>query len=292
MPLLLPAPCLLCCADVMPCSLPRCPHLPCHPAGEAEEGEGKETEGTGLGEGDTTGAKDISNEVLPCPGCWPLAAAAGQPALTSRPDCLLPAVCCHRASGLHAAAVDTRPTPERCCLPLLPAPSSRPLRSWRTRTSCWAPSRRARKSSSRRRASRPPRTSRSRSRVRGGSSMERSGLGSAVRWQPAAPPRRPAARCMPDMGAVAVQAWRWTMTLRGRWRTLPPTSSSRVGGCEGVGRGMGQLWHSVGLLHTYSSRCSSPLIPTLHHACRRRVRRGGGGGGAAGPADGRGGARG
>lgn len=33
-------------------------------AGEAEEGgEGKTTEGTGLGEGDTTGAKDISNEV-------------------------------------------------------------------------------------------------------------------------------------------------------------------------------------------------------------------------------------
>jgi midasin len=32
--------------------------------GEAEEGaEGKTTDGTGLGEGDTTGAKDISNEV-------------------------------------------------------------------------------------------------------------------------------------------------------------------------------------------------------------------------------------
>ncbi len=44
-------------------------------AGEAEEGgEGKTTEGTGLGEGDTTGAKDISNEVrgAECaPRCWP-----------------------------------------------------------------------------------------------------------------------------------------------------------------------------------------------------------------------------
>ena len=42
-------------------------------AGEAEEGgEGKVTEGTGLGEGDTTGAKDISNEVgAPLPACLP-----------------------------------------------------------------------------------------------------------------------------------------------------------------------------------------------------------------------------
>lgn len=33
-------------------------------AGEAEEGgDGKTIDGTGLGEGDTTGAKDISNEV-------------------------------------------------------------------------------------------------------------------------------------------------------------------------------------------------------------------------------------
>lgn len=50
--------------------LPQYHHLPCAAdaaspnAGEAEEGgEGKTTEGTGLGEGDTTGAKDISNEV-------------------------------------------------------------------------------------------------------------------------------------------------------------------------------------------------------------------------------------
>jgi hypothetical protein len=50
-------------------------HRPlCVPAaGEAEEGgEGKVTEGTGLGEGDTTGAKDISNEVgAPLPACLP-----------------------------------------------------------------------------------------------------------------------------------------------------------------------------------------------------------------------------
>lgn len=50
-----------------------------HPAGEAEEGgEVKETEGTGLGEGDTTGAKDISNEVRGergARGCWVLGAA-------------------------------------------------------------------------------------------------------------------------------------------------------------------------------------------------------------------------
>lgn len=48
----------LCCSARTPAP------TPVSPAGEAEEdGEGKVTEGTGLGEGDTTGAKDISNEV-------------------------------------------------------------------------------------------------------------------------------------------------------------------------------------------------------------------------------------
>lgn len=60
------------------------PAVPAHrhplpvPAGEAEDGgEGKVTEGTGLGEGDTTGAKDISNEVGG-PACGWVAPNLGQ----------------------------------------------------------------------------------------------------------------------------------------------------------------------------------------------------------------------
>ena len=142
-------------------------------AGEAEEGgEGKVTEGTGLGESDTTGAKDISKEVGP-PSQPAHTVPAYLPALRA---CLPPSAKLAKAEenmhgALRSASLDvpaSAPAPHY--LPPILRPSLLlPACSWRTRISCWEPSRREprRSSSSSRRSSRALRRSRSRVRVPG-----------------------------------------------------------------------------------------------------------------------------
>jgi hypothetical protein len=200
--------------------------------GEAEGGEGRAAEGTGLGDGDTSGAKDISNEVRPAawrsPGGETAAAAfgsAGRRAARCTPTLTL----CARLYRLpHAAAGGPGPASGRQAeggggkggaggAAGAPGPSE-------TGAGCAA-------------ATAPPRPA-------------PAPLG-ALRSQAASspiPPGLAAGRCCCCRRACRVkhpprcefrllslppcrppQAWRWTTTLAAPWKICSRMSSSRVG---------------------------------------------------------------